>query len=152
LRQNALLVIVLAVSLAAALLTAGCGSGSKIADPSIWATAAATTAATTTTTAQSAPTAAATWQANPPRSEPDTLVFRDIAVKSCLDEAEKQGESADEAQQYCTCAIDELLKNVTSDELTRIGQAGLSGNDMLPPDIDQKMMDAIMACNDKLTQ
>ncbi len=145
----------LAVSLAGALLAAGCGGGSKIADPSIWATAAATaatTAATTTTSAQSTPQKVATWQANPPKSEPDTEVFREIAVKSCLDEAQGQDVSPEMAQEYCTCAIDELLKNVTTDELRQIGEAGLSGDSTLPPEIDQKLMDAVMACVDKLTQ
>ena len=143
-RQRALLVIMLAGSLAAALVAAGCG-GNALLDPSsgpIMETAA--------TGPQSTPLA--TWEPNPPKSEPDTEVFRDIAVKSCLDEAQGQGVSADQAQQYCTCAIDELLKNVTSNELMQIGKAGLSGNDTLPPEVDQKLTDAVMACIDKLTQ
>jgi len=148
--RQALLGIALAVSGAAMLLAAGCGS--KLPDPSGWATAAATAAATTTPSAQSTPAKAPTWQANPPKSEPDTEVFRDVAVQSCLDESQNQGVSAAQAQQYCQCAIDELLKNATSAELMQIGKAGLSGDPTLPPGIDQKLMDAVTACIDKLTQ
>jgi hypothetical protein len=150
------LVIVLAVSLAVALLAAGCG-GSKKADSS----GDATTATTATTNDESTPAKVATIpksftaktatpKANPPKSNSDTDVFREVAIKSCLDEATSQDVSAAMAQEYCTCAIDELLKNVSADELRQIGEAGLSADQTLPPAVDQKLMDAVMACVDKL--
>lgn len=155
-KYKALLVIVLAVSLAAALLAAGCG-GSKKSDSSGDATAAATAAATEKSTPSKVATSqkftapkTATPKANPPKSNSDTDMFREIAVKSCLDEATSQDVSAAMAQEYCTCAIDELLKNVNADELRQIGEAGLSGDSTLPPEVDQKLMDAVMACIDKL--
>ncbi len=126
--------------------------GAKLPDPSSWATAVTPSTSADATSVPSAVATLPTWQANPPKSEPDDEVFREVAVKSCLDQAQGEGTSADQAEAYCDCAVDEVMKNMTSDELRQIGKAGLSGNQALPPGIDQKLTDAISACVDNLTQ
>jgi hypothetical protein len=142
----------LAASLAIALFATACGGGKS--DSSSASTASAydeLTPAKAATSAESTPAKVATKNANPPKSNADTDVFRQIAVKSCMDSAAQEDVSAAAAEDYCTCAIDELLQNVDPSELTQIGEAAASGNDTLPPDVEDKLMTAVMDCLDKLT-
>ena len=132
-KRKALLVIMaLSASLAIGLFAAGCGGGGdKVDSP-----------------AKSTPAASNDETPNPPKSKPDTDAFAEIAVKACVDSAEEEGVAAETAEKYCNCATDELLRNVDPNELKQIGAAGLSGDVALPPDVEKKMMDAVLYCVD----
>jgi hypothetical protein len=132
-RSKALLVIMaLSASLAIGLFAAGCGGGGDEVD----------------SPAESTPAASKGVTPNPPKSNPDNGVFREIAARACIGSAEEEGVAAETAEKYCNCAIDELLKNVDANELKQIGAAGLSGDVALPPDVEKKMMDAVLYCID----
>lgn len=141
-KSRALLVVIaLSVSLALGLFGVACG-GDK-SDSSAGSTPAAST-----------PAAEATKdEANPPKSEPDSSVvetFRRVAVKSCLDEATAEDVPEDMAGEYCNCAIDELLKNIDEKDIENIGVDALSGDESLPSDIENELMNAVLTCIDKL--
>jgi len=132
-RSRSLLVITaLSALLVLGLFAAGCGGGDDEVDAPAEATPAASNGVTP----------------NPPKSNPDNDVFREIAVRACIDSAAEEGVTAETAEEYCNCAIDELLRNVDSNEVKQISAAGLSGDVALPPDIEKKMMDAVLYCVD----
>ena len=130
-KSRALLVITaLGALLVIGLFAAGCGGGADEVDAP----------------AESTPAASNGVAPNPPKSNPDNGVFREIAVRACIDSAAEEGVGAETAEGYCNCAIDELLRSVDSNELKQIGAAGLSGDAALPPDVEKKMMDAVLYC------
>jgi hypothetical protein len=131
-KSKVLLVITaLCASLAIGLLAAGCGDGIK------------TDVSTKSTLAASKDDATA----NPPKSEPDTDAFQKIAVKACVDSAARESVPEGMAQGYCDCAIDELLQKLDSSQIADIA---LSGDTALPPDVEEELANAVLACMDKL--
>jgi len=134
-RNKALLVIMaLSVSLAIGLFAAGCGGGDEKSDAPANATAVDSTNDD---------------DADPPKSEPDTDAFKEIAVKACIDSAAEEDVPEDMASEYCNCAIDELLQNLDSSQIADIA---LSGDTDLPPDVEEELMNAVLDCIDKLVQ
>ena len=131
-KSKALLIIVaLTVSLAIGVFATGCGGGSDKAD----------SPASTTESKDN--------DANPPKSEPDSDAFRDIAVEACVDSAAESGVSDDMAQEYCDCAIDKMLENMSSEQIADIA---LSGDSELPSDVEEELMNAVLDCIDKLME
>jgi hypothetical protein len=134
-KSKALLIIMaLGAFLAIGLFATGCGGGDKSDLPANVATAESND----------------DNDANPPKSDTDTEMFRKVAVKACVDSAADEDVPEDMAQEYCDCAIDELLKSVSQDEFAEIGANALSGDTSLPPEIEDKMADAILECLDRL--
>lgn len=133
-RNRALLVIIaLSLSLAIGLFAVACGGDkSDSAEPS------------TTNSSNS--------DADPPKSEPDGDTFAKIANEACIDSATESGVSEDMAEEYCNCAIDQLLENVDADQLADIGASALSGDDELPPEVEDELMNAVLDCIDKLME
>ena len=133
-KSKALLVIMtLSASLAIGLFAAGCGGGGDKSD----------------TPAKATPAASNDETPNPPKSKPDTDAFAEIAVKACIDSATAEDVPEDMAEEYCECAIDELLQNLDSDQ---IGEIVLSGAEDLPPDVEEELMNAVLDCVDKLME
>ena len=132
-KRKALLVIVaLSALLAIGLFAAGCGGGDKV-----------------DSSAKSTPAASKDDTPNPPKSKPDTDVFKAIAVKACVDSAAQEDVPEDMASEYCNCAIDELLQNLDSSQIADIA---LSGDTALPPDVEEELMNAVLDCIDKLME
>jgi len=134
-----LVVMALGASLAIGLFAIGCGGGDDKSDAPAKSTPAAVSDDTSNTP-------------KPPKSDPDTHAFQEIAVEACMDSALESGVPEDMAQEYCDCAMDELLKNVDADELAEIGVNALSGDEDLPTDIEDKLMDAVLECLDMLME
>ena len=135
-KSKALLIIMaLSASLAIGLLAAGCGGGGsdKVDSPA--------KAATVESNDDN--------DANPPKSEPDTDAFKEIAVKACVDSAAEEDVPEDMASEYCNCAIDELLQNLDSSQIADIA---LSGDTDLPSDVEEELMNAVLDCIDKLME
>ena len=133
-KSKALLVIMaLSASLAIGLFAAGCGGGDDKSD----------------TPAKSTPAASNDETPNPPKSEPDTDAFAEIAVKACIDSATEEDVPEDMAEEYCECAIDELLQNLDSDQIADIV---LAGGEDLPADVEEELMNAVLDCVDKLME
>jgi hypothetical protein len=135
-KSKALLIVAaLSASLVIGLFAAGCGGGGD--DKSDSPAKVATTESNDN------------HDANPPKSEPDTDAFKEIAVKSCIDSAVGSDVSRDMATEYCNCAIDKMLENMTSEQIADIA---LSGDSELPPDVEEQLMNAVLDCIDKLMQ
>ena len=133
-KSKALLVIMaLSASLAVGLFAAGCGGGGDKSD----------------TPADSTPVTSKKATPKPPKSNPDTNAFQEIAVKACIDSATQEDVPEDMASEYCNCAIDELLQNLDSSQIADIA---LSGDTDLPPDVEEELMNAVLDCIDKLMQ
>ena len=127
-----LIIVALCALLAIGLFATGCGGGGdKAASP-----ANATESKDNT-------------NANPPKSEPDTDAFKKIAVKACIDSAARESAPGDMASGYCNCAIDKMLENMSSEQ---IADVALSGDTALPPDVEEKLTNAVLDCIDKLVQ
>ncbi len=127
-----LIVMALCASLAIGLFATACGGGSDKAD----------SPANTTESKDNS-------DANPPKSEPDTDAFQKIAVDACVESAADSGVSEDMAQEYCDCAIDKMLENMSSEQIADIA---LSGDSELPSDVEEELMNAVLDCIDKLME
>jgi hypothetical protein len=83
------------------------------------------------------------------KSEPDSDAFGRIAVDACVESAADSGVSEDMAQEYCDCAIDKMLENMSSEQIADIA---LSGDSELPSDVEEELMNAVLDCIDKLME
>ena len=145
-KSKALLIIMaLSASLAIGLFAAGCGGGGDKSDTP----AKSTPAASQDTPADSTPVTSKKATPKPPKSNPDTNAFQEIAVKACIDSATQEDVPEDMASEYCNCAIDELLQKLDSSQIADIA---LSGDTDLPPDVEEELMNAVLDCIDKLMQ
>jgi hypothetical protein len=89
---------------------------------------------------------------NPPKSEPDADLVRQVTYKSCVREAENSGVAEGMADEYCECAADGVMNELTMDQLEEVGAAGLSGDFDLPPEIQDKVGDIILDCVDQFLE
>jgi len=129
-KDRALLVVMaLSAAMVASLSAAACG-GNDSGSP-----------------AGSAPVATAPTgdKANPPKSNPEIGAFRKVAFKACTNSAANERVPADTAEAYCACAVDELVKSVSAEEMAEVGK---SGDENLPTDVEMELADAIVACAD----
>lgn len=85
--------------------------------------------------------------ANPPKSDPDSEAFRATAAKACTESAAREGVPQDVSRGYCDCAINGLLQELDSQQISDIA---LSGDTHLPPDVEDKLSQDVLDCIDKL--
>jgi hypothetical protein len=129
-KDRALLVVMaLSAALVAGMFATGCGGDDS------------------DSTAKSAPAATASTsdKANPPKSNRETGAFRKVAFKACTNSVANERVPADTAEAYCACAVDELVKSVSAEEMAQVGK---SGDENLPTDVEMELTDAIVTCAD----
>jgi hypothetical protein len=135
--KTLLIIMALSAALALGLFATGCGGGDDKSD---------TPAKVATTEVNEDD------EADPPKSEPDADLIREVTFKACVQSAEDSGVTEDMADEYCQCAADGVMDELSVDQLEEIGAAGLSGDVDLPPEVEGKLADIILNCVDQFLE
>lgn len=120
-----------AVLAVAAVTAAGCGGDGK--------SVATTTVTTVTTVAATATDATETWSV----TTHGRFHYPPVVVNNFMRSCTRTGKAR---EAYCSCSLDKLSDNVSTQDFNRIGISG----GKVPPRIQRLIRQAALACADKL--